>query len=151
MFESHRPSFKSFSRLYNFFEKWSSYSLTSLSSCVKLLNVVAQDDKNIESYFLQWKYERGNIFNVVEKQRLTFENWTKKTNQMCRDFILVMKKQQFLISLKRYNKSVIKMSFQSSWKFKFFMRVWSWLRTNAGGVPNTCKSNESDRCLHWSI
>ena len=24
----------------------------------------------------------------------------------------------------------------------FFMRVWSWLRTNAGGVPNTCKSNE---------
>ena len=21
-------------------------------------------------------------------------------------------------------------------------RVWSWLRTNAGGVPNTCKSNE---------
>ena len=23
-----------------------------------------------------------------------------------------------------------------------FSRVWSWLRTNAGGVPNTCKSNE---------
>ena len=22
-----------------------------------------------------------------------------------------------------------------------FLRVWSWLRTNAGGVPNTCKSN----------
>ena len=21
------------------------------------------------------------------------------------------------------------------------LRVWSWLRTNAGGVPNTCKSN----------
>ena len=21
------------------------------------------------------------------------------------------------------------------------MRVWSWLRMNAGGVPNTCKSN----------
>ena len=26
--------------------------------------------------------------------------------------------------------------------WNFFMRVWSWLRTNAGGVPNTCKSNE---------
>ena len=24
----------------------------------------------------------------------------------------------------------------------FNMRVWSWLRMNAGGVPNTCKSNE---------
>ena len=24
-----------------------------------------------------------------------------------------------------------------------FLRVWSWLRTNAGGVPNTCKSNGS--------
>ena len=22
-------------------------------------------------------------------------------------------------------------------------RVWSWLRMNAGGVPNTCKSNEA--------
>ena len=25
---------------------------------------------------------------------------------------------------------------------KFFWRVWSWLRVNAGGVPNTCKSND---------
>ena len=23
----------------------------------------------------------------------------------------------------------------------YYLRVWSWLRTNAGGVPNTCKSN----------
>ena len=151
MFESHRPSFKSFSRLYNFFEKWSSYSLTSLSSCVKLLNVVAQDDKNIESYFLQWKHERDNISNVVAKQRLTFENWTKKTNQMCRDFIIFNEETTISYLLKRYNKSVIKMSFSKLMKIQFFMRVWSWLRTNAGGVPNTCKSNESDRCLHWSI
>ena len=26
---------------------------------------------------------------------------------------------------------------------KLFMRVWSWLRMNAGGVLNTCKSNEA--------
>ena len=25
---------------------------------------------------------------------------------------------------------------------KISWRVWSWLRTNAGGMPNTCKSNE---------
>ena len=32
-----------------------------------------------------------------------------------------------------------------AWKrFRYnFLRVWSWLRTNAGGVPNTCKSNEA--------
>ena len=30
----------------------------------------------------------------------------------------------------------------SSSEFRYnFLRVWSWLRTNAGGVPNTCKSN----------
>ena len=26
---------------------------------------------------------------------------------------------------------------------EFISRVWSWLRTNAGGVPNTCKSSEN--------
>ena len=29
-------------------------------------------------------------------------------------------------------------SYSSS--YIFYMRVWSWLRMNAGGVPNTCKS-----------
>ena len=29
----------------------------------------------------------------------------------------------------------------SKW-LNFLVRVWSWLRTNAGGVPNTCKSSE---------
>ena len=24
----------------------------------------------------------------------------------------------------------------------FLLRVWSWLRMNAGGMPKTCKSNE---------
>ena len=28
------------------------------------------------------------------------------------------------------------------------MRVWSWLRMNAGGVPNTCKSNGT---LNWKF
>ena len=34
-------------------------------------------------------------------------------------------------------------------KFYFLWRVWSWLRTNAGGVLNTCKSNAEAWCLHW--
>ena len=28
-----------------------------------------------------------------------------------------------------------------SWQQLFNLRVWSWLRTNAGGRPNTCKSS----------
>ena len=32
--------------------------------------------------------------------------------------------------------------FEARKRFRYnFLRVWSWLRTNAGGVPNTCKSN----------
>ena len=31
----------------------------------------------------------------------------------------------------------------------FYQRVWSWLRMNAGGVPNTCKSSE--KSLYWSF
>ena len=32
--------------------------------------------------------------------------------------------------------------FEPRKRFRYnFLRVWSWLRTNAGGVPNTCKSN----------
>ena len=31
-------------------------------------------------------------------------------------------------------------------------RVWSWLRVNAGGVPNTCKSNDDWRaCSSWLV
>ena len=30
----------------------------------------------------------------------------------------------------------------------FFMRVWSWLRMNAGGMPKTCKSYEA---AQWFI
>ena len=32
-----------------------------------------------------------------------------------------------------------------------FLRVWSWLRTNAGGVPNTCKSNGVSGACFWHL
>ena len=32
-----------------------------------------------------------------------------------------------------------------------FLRVWSWLRTNAGGVPNTCKSNGVTRACSCNL
>ena len=34
----------------------------------------------------------------------------------------------------------------------FLWRVWSWLRTNAGGVLNTCKSNDDGgACTAWLV
>ena len=57
---------------------------------------------------------------VVAKQRLTFENWTKKTNQMCREFIQFNEETTIAYLLKRYNKSVIKMSFSKLMKIQIF-------------------------------
>ena len=74
---------------------------------------------NHQIIFLEKKMRAWYDIKVVAKQRLTFENWTKKTNQMCRDFIQLNEETTISYLLKRYNKSVIKMSFQSLWKFKF--------------------------------
>ena len=58
-------------------------------------------------------------------------------------------------SLREFQENVLKKTIQNSkwdWlasngsRFQnqlFNMRVWSWLRMNAGGVLNTCKSNEA--------
>ena len=60
------------------------------------------------------------ISKLLQKQRLTFENWTKKTNQMCRDFIRMNEETTISYLLKRYNKSVIKMSFSKLMKIQIF-------------------------------
>jgi hypothetical protein len=41
-------------------------------------------------------------------------------------------------------------SSQKRLKQDFNIRVWSWLRTNAGGVLNTCKSNGNSGVFIWS-
>ena len=61
------------------------------------------------------------------KIRLTLE--TVKTSKDVRNEPLLFRKQKARVVL-RGNKH-------------FNMRVWSWLRMNAGGVLNTCKSNEA--------
>jgi len=40
-----------------------------------------------------------------------------------------------ILGLKKESNELIKL------KINIYRRVWSWLRTNAGGMPNTCKSN----------
>ena len=60
------------------------------------------------------------------------------TNQMCRVFNHdVIWSKTFAKSIRLITKIIE--SYSSS--YIFYMRVWSWLRMNAGGVPNTCKSN----------
>ena len=53
--------------------------------------------------------------------------------RMCGSSVLWTRDQVKLVSFN--NKSRIGSS------IKLYWRVWSWLRTNAGGMPNTCKSN----------
>ena len=60
----------------------------------------------------------------------TFENWTRRTNVQGTTTKVVV------LNNEKNNKSV---SDRNEWELKLLMRVWSWLRTNAGGVPNTCK------------
>ena len=64
-----------------------------------------------------------------------------KTNQMCRASWFNSRQQTFLTS-KQYASKQIELNNRKI-VLTFIMRVWSWLRTNAGGVPNTCKSNAS--------
>ena len=48
--------------------------------------------------------------------------------------------RQFLL---RAGKRIKRSDFRAQkWALRYdLLRVWSWLRMNAGGVPNTCKSN----------
>ncbi len=62
-----------------FFEKWSSYSLTFSLSCVKLLNVVT-DDRKHQIIFLAIRIWRDNIFNVVFNLTVVWKTEQNKPN-----------------------------------------------------------------------
>ena len=68
------------------------------------------------------KWYISNAFN--EKAEMIFENWAKMSIQKVR--------------YKQLKKQTTTMKIVDLY---FFLRVWSWLRMNAGGMPKTCKSN----------
>ena len=78
------------------------------------------------------------LFGCSVSQRVDLWKLNKvSTNQMCRVF------NHDVIWSKTFAKSIrltIKIIESYSSSYIFYMRVWSWLRMNAGGVPNTCKS-----------
>ena len=90
-----------------------------------------------------WQTEKAMIWyqscsgrETTEKQLKNLDNWTvKQPWKFLKSFIF--KELTFKNSKKG------KIAKQLFWPNQtLYQRVWSWLRMNAGGVLNTCKSNE---------
>ena len=73
-----------------------------------------------EQYVKPWKFLKNKGFWLSLEVQENIQNKTKTT-------VITVK-----ISQANFD-----------WNQNFNMRVWSWLRMNAGGVLNTCKSNEA--------
>ena len=91
-----------------------------------------------------WQTEKAVIWyqscsgrEITEKQLKNLDNWTvKQPWKFLKSFIF--KELTFKNSKKGMNSQVVILTESNT----FYQRVWSWLRMNAGGVLNTCKSNE---------
>ena len=105
----------------------------------------------------KWKkfLTREKSCGKIKKPFFTKRHRTLKTEQSHRSLKIQMrfslsfekdrrtlKKIQQPRTVKGINSRVL---FWPDWNFN--MRVWSWLRMNAGGVLNTCKSNEALRTI----
>ena len=85
--------------------------------------------------FLTSQKRYGNLIWLSQDRNL--DNWTVK--HMNWKFFYIL----FLVRGTKTVKGLDKLE-SLSWPGKnFYQRVWSWLRMNAGGVPNTCKSSEA--------
>ena len=91
-----------------------------------------------------WQTEKAVIWyqscsgrETTEKQLKNLDNWTvKQPWKLLKSFIF--KELTFKNSKKGMNSQAVILTESNT----FYQRVWSWLRMNAGGVLNTCKSNE---------
>ena len=85
--------------------------------------------KRTDLYLVNWIMQRQTItpWTIIMDCLSVFRNEFITANENSWVYLLDKFIQNFDLSPSgfRYN----------------FLRVWSWLRTNAGGVPNTCKSN----------
>ena len=93
----------------------------------------------------------GMIYKLSFERAMMFEKYTvrKSGNKMSESKSITTIAQGNWSTLSIPNKVLA--NFTKTLVFKIelinfrknFSRVWSWLRTNAGGVPNTCKSSEN--------
>ena len=103
-------------------------------------------------------------FLFLEKKRLTRESecgkinespngeWPLKTEQYKPNERQSARSYVYKISLSKYEQTISKDEPKRALSIVSW-RVWSWLRTNAGGVLNTCKSNESveKACFFYNL
>ena len=92
---------------------------------------------------LEWKSSPSGGRSVpckLNNVRQTITPWTI-INGLFKRFWTNNSQRKFLSNIAR-SKLFKNLIWALLWEFRYnFLRVWSWLRTNAGGVPNTCKSN----------
>ena len=100
----------------------------------------------------------------TDKKRLTRESecgkinespngeWPLKTEQYKPNERQSARSYVYKISLSKYEQTISKDEPKRALSIVSW-RVWSWLRTNAGGVLNTCKSNESveKACFFYNL
>ena len=86
----------------------------------------------------------------VKVVNVTWKKWQSKSIKKLKKVLTLSLKFVILITqleksnnvLWKLSKTSITFDSQEKRKINFLLRVWSWLRMNAGGMPKTCKSNE---------
>ena len=84
-----------------------------------------------------WRKQRDVPWKLNNVRKTAYANKHQKVKRVFRN------SRQRLYILLRARKHSKNDFIQLSWLRYHLLRVWSWLRMNAGGVPNTCKSNEA--------
>ena len=105
---------------------------------------------------MRWQYKK-RVYNALplehdaQKQKPSaFEKFFKKigTDNLCGPLLRGFRRKSMRSCLN------IRWRTYTSNFLKFKWRVWSWLRLNAGGRPNTCKSNGNSKIacyLSWRV
>ena len=111
-------------------------------------------------YFCTWVPIRpkatkhsGKLTSIWNNQRIGktisgkfLDNFLKKTiiqNELANANVFVLREEiKQILTCQTCLRRILTQMSQKTSKIPFLLRVWSWLRMNAGGVPNTCKSSE---------
>ena len=93
----------------------------------KIYLVPNKTDAHLENYIVQSEENETRFFWRKRRSSRSSTAWKSTAEVEMRDH------QGQIIKSKWASMKMLDQDLNS--------RVWSWLRTNAGGVPNTCKSN----------
>ena len=118
----------------NFVETWKKF-LTKNVECARMSELTTQWERLYLVNWIMWDKLNtlDNLKNGLFKIIRVRMNETANENSWVKFARANYLKDDFKSKDLRYN----------------FLRVWSWLRTNAGGVPNTCKSNGRGELAPW--